>query len=661
MGGGLFNSAYNQLVKDNQLFRQSLLEWVLYADYPDPVMDAAPGTLEDHERRYTDICLKQIGLKRDKKLPRYAAPIPTLKPGVNVRSLQEARIFNWLYLRGIEFEYEKPDFDQLAKALGLSLSEKGYQIPYCPDFTYRIGGREDILVYHEHFGLDAKGKAPAFLGGKLYEDQAEKKRAMFKRVFQEKADFHFFETRSADFYDGAIFKKLEKALTVRGIEVGPPDQELLDKELKNFAKKSDLKNLFIKFIQLYRDSGLSEEELKLRADKSKAPYRSRLFLEVVFPLVQAIEETYKGAGCIEFSDMLSQGAKAARQSKNALPYKLILVDEFQDTSRLKIELVKAIADQHESDSVVFFVGDDWQAINRFAGSDIGIFKKYMDFDNAKIVEGRHQEDGFRSTHVVQLPETFRYPQGIAQVSREMILKNPDQINKPVEAKLLPETKDTIRIVEHFDSGEDRFNALLDELTRLSNLPVRLKKDGSTDLYSVYILTRNRSKKSPPEGLYDSDLSALPGMFKGKLNIQVKSMHKSKGLEADYTIIGGLDSGYKGFPSEMNSDPLYELVLPPSKSAVSEERRLFYVALTRSKIQTILLTVATRPSIFIEEFRQMKQFAQCFDWQAIEAKHDPCPLCRKGKIRQITKTLNGCTRYPDCGYKAEIVATPSSDD
>ncbi|EGR2739664.1 UvrD-helicase domain-containing protein [Vibrio parahaemolyticus] len=645
-GVRFFNHVFDDLRDNDSEFATALTEWIAYARYPEPKLDPdLDSSIEENEKRYQKACANQVRKKKENSTNRYGKNMPTLDPTKFVRSLEEAKIFNWLYLRGGEFEYEKALWKPLNELMNIAPS------PYCPDFVFPDKASPLKFVVYEHFGIGKDGKAPSFLGGQKYVNYANSKRTALKQVLGEEYNKFFMETRSGQFQDGTIFNEIERSLKSRGIKLTEPSIERMRKALSTYDDYDAVRELFAKFISTFRDSGISQPELLSKAKSSPEPDRAIRFLKALFPLLKKIESELKSKNLIEFSDMLSQAITHLRTTDKKEPYKLILVDEFQDTARLKIQLVRELAKRSNGECVLFFVGDDWQAINRFSGSDISIFQDYISYDNRLLNEGVHKgsaDNNYRSTHVVQLPETFRYPQGIGLVARESILINKDQIKKPVKSALLPNTKDTIRIVEHSDSAEARLGALKKELDTIAGRPFDTQKKGEDKRHTVFILTRNRTGKTPPDGMQDTDLKLIISQYHSRLKINIKSMHRSKGLEADYTIIGGMDSGYKGFPTVRENDPLMDLILPPSSSPVDEERRLFYVALTRSKIQTILLTAATRPSMFIQEFEKMHELKDCFDWEKSNEKRHKCPKCSYGSLISYYGKLQ-CTGYPKCGH------------
>lgn len=655
-GKAIFLAAYDKLVKTDNQFREDLFNWLSLARYPEPNLEPSDEDIEEAERRYERACRQAIKHKIEEK-PK-GATIPTLKPGLFVRSLEEAAIANWLYARDIEFFYENRAGEAVTRALYKGLAE-GTELPvYRPDFSYPKPGEGKYRIYHEHFGIGRDGKAPEFMGGAKYVAQAASKRAAYQEAYgwlaQKKGErIPFFETNSGQYRDGTLFSHLRKSLEAFGIPFEGLNQEVMDQAFMAFREASDFEHLLLSFIHTLRGSGLSNQEVLQRADKSKDPHRTKLFLKVAFPLREAVEEAYTD-GLIEFSDMISKGATAIQANAEDIPYKLILVDEFQDIARPRMQMINALRKLHK-DSVLFFVGDDWQAINRFAGSDLGIFRGHIPNakDGVTITADtnlyRTLNDG-RGVHVVGLTNTFRSAQGIADLARRFITNRKGQIDKDVRAVLIENTSQVVKVIEHDDTPEGRLAAVRAEL----ELIAKVGKIGG-ELPSAFLLTRNKAEGAEPEGLGRAAIDRLVAEFKGRVGLSRSTMHSSKGLEADYCLIAGLDAGYKGFPNLWDEDPLLELIRPSAFDELGEERRLFYVAMTRAKYKAILFAAGERPSPFVLELERFTELKDRLEWIGSGKKRRICPACEMGALRPIrNNSLLGCSRYPRCGFKSSLV-------
>lgn len=172
--------------------------------------------------------------------------------------------------------------------------------------------------------------------------------------------------------------------------------------------------------------------------------------------------------------------------------------------------------------------------------------------------------------------------------------------------------------------------------------------------SIYILGRYKHHKPNLD-------SILP--FLRNCSIEFKTIHSSKGLQADYVIILGLNTGSSAFPSEKEDDPLINLVLPqPETHAYAEERRLFYVALTRAKEKVFL--IGERNSVFLEEIikdSSIKEFIHIPKDENTSINHDipekwRCPRCNQGRMWKRTGPYGdfmACSRYSECGYTKSL--------
>ncbi|NLY63377.1 MAG: UvrD-helicase domain-containing protein [Alcaligenaceae bacterium] len=300
----------------------------------------------------------------------------------------------------------------------------------------------------------------------------------------------------------------------------------------------------------------------------KPDYASRyqkLLLELVSPLLQAYEAHLHKNRQIDYETMIGRAEKYVKQKRYKVLWTDILIDEFQDMSASRYALIKAIREQNPA-ARLFCVGDDWQAIYRFAGSDI----RYTSFF----------ESWFGKARCVALCQTFRFNNRLAEVASRFVLQNPAQIRK------------NLTTVVH---QQEPAVSLLDEAYGVSFVLENIRQENIKKTGTVLILSRFRHLL-----LSGAALAALQRDFPG-FTLRCETVHASKGKEADYVIVLGLHNGEFGFPSGKQNDIMLEALLPEAEGFVqAEERRLFYVALTRARQHVYLLYPANNPSVFVTE-------------------------------------------------------------
>lgn len=552
-----------------------------------------------------DAYLRQVGEERDGH-----KGIRSLN-GDLVKSMEEVAIANWLFMNGISYEYEMSYEYQTADQ---------HHRQYHPDFYF-----PDINCYHEHFALDDNGKAPAIFKGD-YEEGVR-----WKRMLHTAKETDLIETTSAMYRGGSLFGHLEAELRKRGqqFQLKSP-QEVLTRlaELKLPSYGGFIRT----FITLCKSGGLSPATLTAKADSQRDRYRALAFLDVAVPVFQAYEAKLATLRCIDFEDMIRTATKYVEERKFVHPYQLILVDEFQDIAHGRAKLVLAMLDQNP-DCRLFAVGDDWQSIYRFTGSDIGIMTKFANH--------------FGVTATNYLTWTFRSNQGITDVAATFVQANPAQLKKTVRA--VDKTKDaTIQILE-YGKDEDSEGVLAAEINTLADIARAEQR-----ILRVFLLGRYNHLKP-------GTLASWKKRHSGALDIQFLSLHRSKGLEADFVFLLGVNSGPYSFPSEIVDDPLLDLVLPvPEAFEYSEERRLFYVGLTRAKRRTYVLTKKSRISRFIQELlKPQHRGTVIYRSGKVEGDHpdvEACPTCGTGVLRVITGQYGpfmACSNYPACSEKKKV--------
>jgi DNA helicase IV len=485
--------------------------------------------------------------------------------GEKVKSYEELQIANWLYENGIAYEYE-PLYEH-------KVSDGGRR-DYQPDFRLTESG-----IYIEHFGVRLQKLANGserLVTAPFVEREAYLQGMEWKRQVHVKHGTILIETFSYERQEGRLFTSLAEKLA-KHVELRPrPPEEIYDRIIE-MHQVDDFTKVLGTFLRKYKSGAYRVADCLAKAEALKLGSRANAFLEVFEPVYEEYQAQLKDR--IDFEDMILRAGQYVEARKYVSPYRHILVDEFQDISQSRARLVKALKAQH-SDARLFGVGDDWQSIFRFAGSDIHLMRRFGEEFGGSF-------DGEKSVHrTVDLGRTFRSVDQIAFVARTFVLRNPDQIPKrivPAGAALEPAIK-LLAVAK----GEDQAR-LADVLLSLARRPREVGRPASVLLLGRYNFLR-------------PDMALLKRQFAG-LEITFKTIHASKGLEADHVVLLNADSGRMGFPSEIVDDRLLALVSPEEEVFPNaEERRVMYVAMTRARHTLTILSANARPSAFVTELR-----------------------------------------------------------
>ena len=565
------------------LLSESLLEWFQdqFAPYRSEHEFQSWGAYWNYIRRYDIRSLK----------------------GDRVKSFEECEIANFLYLNGVAYEYEASYAHATATA-----EKRQYQ----PDFHL-----PDHDIYIEHFGVDARGNTAAFVDREKYVAGMA-----WKRQVHAGHGTTLVETFTWERVEGRLIRNLEEKLAAHGVELSPLPREQVFAVLEDRGRIDPFVRVLATFLQHYKGSRLSLEEVARRARSVDDAGRAEAFVAVFGPIFKRYQETLAGAGEIDFHDMITRATGHVEAGRYRSPFGYILVDEFQDISPARARLLQALLDS-SPESQLFAVGDDWQAIYRFGGSDIAVMREFGHW--------------FGDFERIDLETTFRCSDRIARVATDFVLRNPAQIRKTVRA---------VRKVDgpavHVGLPGDKGLSLLKEaLDRIAEDAAR--HDGTSD---VLLLGRYRH-------LRPLNLGGLAKQHPG-LRFRYMTVHRSKGLEADYVVVLGLCAGKYGFPVEIADDPLLDLVMPaPETHANAEERRLLYVALTRARRQAFLLAEGGPPSPFVAELLDGPYDVTVF---GRPPEGDvPCPRCQEGRMVRRENSRNGsifysCSNWPYCEHR-----------
>lgn len=284
-------------------------------------------------------------------------------------------------------------------------------------------------------------------------------------------------------------------------------------------------------------------------------------IRLLSPLLKAWKQALKAEGAVDFAGLIHQAVDILRKGRFISPWKHILVDEFQDLSPQRAALLDALCAQN-SNSCLFAVGDDWQAIYRFSGAELSLTTAFA--------------DRFDGGEPVALDTTYRFNQRIGDIANRFVQRNPQQLAKPLNS-LTKGSKKSVQMLP-----DTQLTALLDKLSGFATPDQR-----------ILVLARYHHLRP---AILDKAATRWPG-----LQLDFMTFHASKGQQADYVIILGLSAGKDGFPAAARESVIEQVLLPqPEAFPDAEERRLLYVALTRAKQQEWLLYSVEQPSPFIAE-------------------------------------------------------------
>lgn len=490
---------------------------------------------------------------------------------IYVRSEQEQKICFVLSSLGVQFRYEEPYEHPLANEM---------HSQYRPDFSIYFK-QEGITkrIYLEHFGIDEHGLVPAWFAkdkGITYEEANQKYNdgITWKKAAHEKFGTQLLVTSSADFHYSDIRNKLRKLLN----DAGVPIQEKTDEELYDLVlpKGSKQEKAFIRlvvtFVTLVKSSCESVKEILERA-KNADDERSIFIIKNIFqPVYERYISALRDSNQIDFTDAILQATEICRTS-HPVEYAYIIVDEFQDISVDRYNFLKVLREGNPP-AKLYCVGDDWQSIYRFSGSDMALFNQFPEY--------------FGATEINKIETTYRFGEPLVSLSSCFIQRNKAQIQKNIHS-FSPKMKTELEFCPY-----DRH----DYCNTIAQLVASIPSDKS-----IFLL-----------GRYSFDDYYLSFMYQGikegnrfyyvigGRKIEFLTVHKSKGLEADYVILLQCNKDTYGFPSLVSDDPVLNYVLTKNDQfPYGEERRLFYVAITRAKIKTLVLYDKRFPSVFVDEF------------------------------------------------------------
>lgn len=572
---------YHKLMQDKPDFRAAIADYIIQSRY----------TMRDQY---------EYASREDYMLDRKKYGIQALYKDMDGRPVfcksdEESRLCDFLGVRGIKFRYEEK--------YEVSTADPEYR-QYCPDFSIYIDGADGQTrrVYLEHFAVNEYGHCPAFFSK---EEEAQYLRGIeWKRQLHQQNGTTLLETSSADFHRGDVFQVLSRQLLDNGAVFSQVASQSISRELAR--QEENILAMLTSFNFLLKSKDCAMEEVIRQIGRGPD---TTTVNDIIAPFVETYRQMEQECGEIDFTDAIIRATGLCNNGCRP-DYDYILVDEFQDISTDRYRFLQSLRRKSPL-TKLFCVGDDWQSIYRFAGSDMALFK--------------HFEEFFGYTKKCLMETTYRFGEPAIAESSRFILANPEQAVKHVRP-FRPDAETQIDFI-----STDGRESVADTVKTLS---CQIPADKEILLLGRYSFDVNILK--------DTELAVHANGERtyvtcGRRQMDFMTVHQSKGLERDYVILLNCNGGTLGFPSQIRESPVLKYVLSePDAYAFSEERRVFYVGITRAKKHTWVLYDEKKPSPFVEEFVKTPEHEAGSGSDIPES--ELCPKCRCGRIRVVKRGI-----------------------
>jgi len=612
-----------EIFNDKKLLRKVLLFFGYYFDLPADIMNYdslnqfhLAKAAQDYEtiKSGAGDYIKKVSAQRGNNLK-------TLT-GEYLRSVQEVQIANFLYLNGLDYEYE-PVYPYPIR---------GARKKYTPDFIIWQG---EHTAYLEHYAISESGYSSVL---------TEEERKKYSSAIKDKIKLHrtmgttLLETWAWYKDKRPLSEHLKETLVKEGFILKERDFEEVYRKIVDTSKDKYIFKMIeflLKFIEQFKTCGYDVGGFKTLKEKTDN-IRTLLFLEIVEPIYNYYQEQLAKQNRIDFQDMINFAhiyLAEIEQQQLEMPYKYIIIDEFQDIARQRFNLTKKLSEITKAKVVA--VGDDWQSIFAFAGSDIGLFTRFLELMGSGIE--------------MKITHTYRNSQELIDIAGGFIQKNISQIKKKLISPkhianpiILTEFDDTYKPdYAMAEAAEKTIDRIIDEYGKNSSILLVGRYN-----YDSYKICRT------------GKFSELPGnRIKCEkfpyANITFMTTHSAKGLGFDNVILLNMFEGKFGFPCQLEDDPIMKLVRYEDTSMpFAEERRLFYVALTRTKNKVYILTPQKKPSRFLIELINDYNISHSenVNMETVDLFRLRCPICNYPLKYEFNKNyglhLYICTNEPE---------------
>jgi DNA helicase IV len=537
-GGVEFDTKY-RILSDN-LYDTEIESKQKARETPEEIINKIINTLcEDPEyllnlKRYIlDYYVDEYNVKlHEKGLAQYEKPFTTLK-GDHVASKAERDVADWLYRHHINYHYEP-------------LIAPG-KFEMQPDFFI-----DDANIY-----LEVVSSKSYYL--------KDKEQAM-KEAGENYLKLHDSATHDSNQFNAIMDKYIFSRIDKKIHKISPLD---VAEEFRGYEKYRRMYVLdVLRMIDKIKVEDRNFEEIYQQSQKDNHA-RIRDFYTLSRLLWIAYHQVCVDLSYLDFNDLLIRTVSLLENNPNIKrdyqnQYKYILVDEFQDVNTIQVKLLTQLL---KEENQLFCVGDDWQSIYGFRGSNVEYIVNFEKF--------------FENPKLIKLDINYRSHGTIVEASNKVISHNKFKIEKEIKSITTSGKKIYLYCAEK--ESEDGVKTVVDNIDKLL-------QNGYT---KEDILVLSRTRKTEAFEKYFNELRAR--------RIKITTIHQSKGLEAKNVFIIGLTRGFQGFPNVRDDDRIFQLIKKSDfELNLEEERRLFYVALTRAKEELFLISEVGNESEFIQE-------------------------------------------------------------
>jgi len=569
----VFEMLEKEIYHDKGLLRNVLLFMGYYFDMPADAMNY--DSLDQYHLAKAALDYETLksgaGDYLEKAMRKSDKSMRTLT-GEFLRSVQETQIANYLYLHSLDYEYE-PVYKHPIP---------GARKKYTPDFIIRQG---EHTAYLEHYAISETGYNMLF---------TPEQRAKYSRQIANKRKLHkdcgttLLETWS--FYKDRRHLKehLREVLETEGFVLKERDFEEVYRKIVETSRDKyvyKMVQFLITFIAQFKTCGYDAGGFEALRKKTDNP-RTLLFLEIAEPVYHFYTERLKSQNRIDFEDMINDAnfyLNEIEKHNIDLSYKYIIIDEFQDIARQRFNLTKRLSEITRAKVVA--VGDDWQSIFAFSGSEISLFTRFIELMGSGVE--------------MKITHTYRNAQELIDIAGGFIQKNASQIKKRLVS---PKRLENPIVLIEFDDSRKINTAIADAAeTAIGAIIDEFGEKSSILLVGRYNFDSYKLRETGRFTWLPASENQLKSQKYPNAKITFMTAHGAKGLGFDNVVILNMFESKFGFPCQLEDDPIIKLVRYEDMSMpFAEERRLFYVALTRTKNRVYILTPEHKPSRFLIE-------------------------------------------------------------